>query len=102
MLQVNAVGGKALAKPVQLPYQMLAISDKFSLHHRIKVKAYQDGSFSGTPAEVLKDTMIPTTLVACGTFCTNKAAAQSAGKVAMSPMAVTNGADTESRSHRRR
>ena len=61
VLRVKAIDGKPLAKPVDCPYRMLVIHDKFTPGKTFRIKAYQDGGYAGTPHEVLKDLLIPTT-----------------------------------------
>lgn len=61
VLRVKAINGKPLPKPVDCPYRMLVIRDHFVHGKTFRVKAYQDGSYTGTPREVLKDMLIPTT-----------------------------------------
>jgi len=60
-LLVKKINGKKLKKPIQLKYQMLIIDDKFILNKTYKIKGYQDGSFTGTPYEVMKDLLMQTT-----------------------------------------
>jgi hypothetical protein len=58
--EVVKVNGVDLEKPVIMVYRTLLIDDKFELGKKYKCKAYQDGSFTGTPDEVLKEEMIQT------------------------------------------
>ncbi len=60
VLEVRSVNGKSLAKPVRLRYRMLIARDRFEAGKQYKIKAYQDGSFQGTPAGVLKDILFQT------------------------------------------
>ena len=59
-LKVLSVNGKKLEKPVNFPYHMLIINDTFDFDRKYRIKAYQDGSFTGTPDAVLKDVMFQT------------------------------------------
>jgi hypothetical protein len=58
--EVVKVNGVDLEKPVIMSYRTLLIDDKFELGKKYKCKAYQDGSFTGTPSEVLQEEMIQT------------------------------------------
>ena len=57
-LRVLAINGKKPAAPVVCPYRMLALTDRFQLNQVYRVKAYQDGEFTGTPREVLQEVMV--------------------------------------------
>lgn len=59
-LKILSVNGNKLKKPVYLNYHMLLVQDVFEFNRVYRVKAYQDGAFSGTPDEVLKDVMFQT------------------------------------------
>jgi hypothetical protein len=60
-LTVRAISGKKLEKTINCKYRMLIIDDKFEYGKTYKIKAYQDGYFTGTPYEVLKELMFQTT-----------------------------------------
>jgi len=60
-LKVISVNGKKLNIPVNLTYRMLIITDKFEYNKIYKVKAYQDGAFTGVPYEVMSDLLLQTT-----------------------------------------
>ncbi len=61
VLKVLAINGKKLEKAVICKYRMLIVEDKFEYHRTYTIKAYQDGYFTGTPNEVLKEVMFQTT-----------------------------------------
>jgi len=58
--EVVKVNNVDLEKPVIMAYRTLFIDDKFELGKKYKCKAYQDGSFKGTPGEVLQEEMTQT------------------------------------------
>ena len=60
MLRIISIEGKKLEKPVSCKYRMLIIDDKFDYNKILKIKAFQDGCFTGTPREVLNDLMFQT------------------------------------------
>jgi hypothetical protein len=60
-LTVRAINGKKLGKAVNCKYRMLIIDDTFEYNKTYKIKAYQNGYFTGTPHEVLKELMFQTT-----------------------------------------
>jgi len=59
-VEIVRVNGNALAKPVRMRYRMLIARDAMAVGATYRVKAYQDGSFTGTPSAVLSDVMFQT------------------------------------------
>jgi hypothetical protein len=59
-LLVVKVNGALLARPVRMRYRMLIADDSMKPGEKYRVKAYQDGSFTGTPSAVLRDVMFQT------------------------------------------
>jgi hypothetical protein len=60
-LIVKSVNGKKLKRPVECPYRMLIIGDIFDYGRPYRIRAYQDGAFTGTPREVLKEILFQST-----------------------------------------
>ena len=60
-LAVRSINGKKLGKAVICKYRMLIIDDTFEYNKTYTIKAYQDGYFTGTPHEVLKELMFQST-----------------------------------------
>ncbi|MBI5218256.1 MAG: hypothetical protein HY958_04930 [Bacteroidia bacterium] len=58
--KIISLNGKKIDKSFTMTYRTLIISDKFENGKTYTIKAYQDGVFTGTPDEVLKDVMIQT------------------------------------------
>lgn len=59
-VMVLAVNGKSLDAPVRMRYRMIIAGDKMAPGKTYRVKAYQDGAFTGTPSAVLKEVMFQT------------------------------------------
>ena len=58
LLQVTSVNGKALSKPVTMPYRIWPWSDlkKLDAQSRYRLRVYQDGGFAGVPDQAMKET----------------------------------------------
>jgi hypothetical protein len=57
VLRVLSVNGVYLKSPAVLGYRMLVVNDRFEPGRTYRIKAYQDGHFTGTPREVLEEVM---------------------------------------------
>ncbi len=56
-LRIVSMNGRPLHAPVTLGYRMLIVDDRFGDDKTYRVRAYQDGCFTGTPREVLNEVM---------------------------------------------
>jgi len=58
LFQVTSVNGRALSKPVTMPYRIWPWSglNKLDAQSRCRLRVFQDGGFAGVPLQAMKET----------------------------------------------